>query len=162
MKKLLTLFAAVVLITHTVGAASFTPATLKASEIVLPLGNTGKKISLQDLATISVKDFGKLIGKKMSFADRMMFKVAQRKIRHSINEDGTVNSRKIERVYKKYDDGDSGFNLGGFALGFLLGLIGVLIAYIINNDNNHSRRIWAWIGWGVFVVLYLGLYLALK
>jgi hypothetical protein len=40
-----------------------------------------------------------------------------------------------------------------FALGFLLGLIGLLIAYLINDDYKHNRVKWAWIGFGIVVVL---------
>ena len=48
-------------------------------------------------------------------------------------------------------------HLGGFALGFFIGLIGVLIAYIIEDDYKRNRVKWAWIGWGVFVVFYVAL-----
>ncbi len=36
-----------------------------------------------------------------------------------------------------------------------MGLIGVLIAYLINDDNKSNRVKWAWIGFGAFVVIYL-------
>ena len=52
-------------------------------------------------------------------------------------------------------EGQTGFHAGGFFLGLLLGLIGVLIAYLINDDKHRNRVKWAWIGWGVIVVLVL-------
>ena len=33
--------------------------------------------------------------------------------------------------------------------------IGVLIAYIINDDNHHRRVKWAWVGFGIFVAVLL-------
>lgn len=124
MKKILILLIACGLITPIANAIS-PNLPIKASAITIPIGSTGKTISLQDLATISSKDFETLTGHKMSFSSKLMFRKAQKKIRSSINKDGTINNKKIEKFYKPYYDGEgSGFNLGGFALGFLLGLIG--------------------------------------
>ena len=47
----------------------------------------------------------------------------------------------------------SSFSIGGFALGFLLGLIGVLIAYIGWGKSNVSRS--SWYGLLASFVLYL-------
>lgn len=128
---------------------------LKASEIYLPAGKDGKLISLMELSTIKIKDFEKLTGNKMKFFDRLGFKAAQRQLRNNINYDGTFNSKKIEKfMKKKFGDGE-GFQAGGFFLGFLLGLIGVLIAYLINDDQKRNRVKWAWIGLGVWVAILL-------
>ena len=48
-------------------------------------------------------------------------------------------------------DGEKSFYFGGFILGLLLGLIGVLIAYLMKKDNAFIRS--TWIGWGAWVVL---------
>lgn len=155
MRKITFFLLACIFLFQTANAVTIN-APVKASDIIVPLGKTGKTINLQTLSVISTEQFEDLTGKKLGVADKLMFKAAQRKIRNSINKDGTINNKKIERLYhRKYDSDDHGFNLGGFALGFLLGLVGVLIAYIINNDRNHSRRTWAWIGFGIFLVLYL-------
>jgi hypothetical protein len=90
----------------------------------------------------------------MNLAERMSFKLAQRQLRGSINADGTVNSKKLANVVKKAD-GTTGFHVGGFTLGFLLGLIGVLIAYLINDDKKKNRVKWSWIGAGVGLLLWL-------
>ena len=159
MKKSFTLILAFAFFTQTISAAVIANEPVKAVDISIPLGNTGKAISLQYLSTISVKDFQELSGKKMKGADKLMFKVAQRKIRSSINDDGTLNNKQLEKMYKKSGgDSSSGFNIGGFALGLFLGLIGVLIAYIINNDNNKSRHTWAWIGLAAALLLSVVLF----
>jgi hypothetical protein len=128
---------------------------MKASEVRIPVGNTGKFVTLQELATIDIADLEKLTGKKMGLLHRLEFKLAQKKLRRSINADGTINNRKLASMAQKDMDGTTGFHLGGFALGFLLGLIGVLIAYLINDEKHSNRVKWAWIGLGVIVVLVL-------
>lgn len=135
------------------------PEPLKASDIRIPFAN-GKTITLQELADMKPADFTKLTGKKMKFFDRVGFKIAQKKLRSSINPDGTLNSKKMEKTFRKMQDG-GGFHLGGFALGFLLGLIGVLVAYLIDDDLKSSRTKWAWIGLAAGFVFWLLLVVAL-
>jgi len=153
-----TSFAAAIVVPSTtpVPLETATPAPLvKATDIRIPVGSTGKFINLQELADIKLADFEKLTGKKMRWIDRMQFKLAQRKLRHAINEDGIVTNKKLAAMGRKTVDGETGFHFGGFALGFLLGLIGVLIAYLINDDKKSNRVKWAWIGVGVIVVIVL-------
>ncbi|MEP6513215.1 MAG: hypothetical protein ABJA79_05070 [Parafilimonas sp.] len=57
--------------------------------------------------------------------------------------------------YKKYGDEGSLFNPGWFALGFFLGLIGVIIALLINDEKRNGRIKWTLIGWGGWIILLL-------
>jgi hypothetical protein len=160
MKKFLALFAALSIMISSFAAFPLVdkPAK-KASEIMIPIGKN-MQISLLDLAMISPSQFEKLTGKKMNLVDKAGFRIAQKDLRKSINSDGTVNNQKIAKLLKKAD-GSSGFNLGGFALGFLLGLIGVLIAYVISDDNKKARTKWAWIGFLAALVLWLLVFVVL-
>lgn len=146
MKKNLLLLATLFFISQTFGATILKPSKPKASEITVQIGSMGKTINLQKLSTISLKEFEDLSGKKMKLADKIVFKIAQRKLRHSINEDGTINNKRLAEAYTKgfFDAHD--FHLGGFLLGFLLSFIGVIIAYCINDDFKSDRRYWAWRG----------------
>jgi len=128
---------------------------LKASEIYLPIGKSGQMISLQDLSVIKLKDFEALTGKKMKLTDKLGFTLSQKQLRKSINPDGTFNKKKVQKYFNKMAEGSGGFHAGGFFLGLLLGLIGVLIAYLINDDKKKSRVKWAWIGWVVWLVILL-------
>jgi hypothetical protein len=163
MRKIIT-FLLFVVLSGTTGFAAMSvapsplaPAPLvKASAIRIPIGSTGKFINLQELSTIKTSDFEVLSGRKMSWFRRMEFKLAQKKIRHSINADGTVNDKRLATMGGGYyDDDDNSFHIGGFALGFFLGLLGVIIAYIINDDNHHRRVRWAWFGFGIFIAVLL-------
>jgi hypothetical protein len=166
MKKVLSLLVAFTILcssyasTPSVATFSTTPPAevpvLNANNIMLPVGGTGKTISLMDLSKISIKDFEKLSHKKLSFFDKIGFKLGQKKLRNKIEADGTIKSKIINKYAGKMaSDGQTGFHIGGFALGFLLGLIGVLIAYLINDDKKSNRVKWSWIGLAVVVVLSL-------
>jgi hypothetical protein len=170
MKKILALAIVFGLLTQcTVSAAVVAPAKptppaamapLKASDVRIPIGKTGKTVSLLELSNMKVDDLEHLTGQKMGWLKRVEFKLALRKLRHSIKPDGTIDNKSLARLRGGYYDDDGSFHIGGFALGFFVGLIGVLIAYLINDDNHHRRVKWAWIGFGCFVVLYLLLVIA--
>lgn len=153
MKKLFFFVTIALFFTNSFGSSIIVPTSkLKATEVYLPIGKTGKKISLMELSTISMDDLQTLTGRKMNFGERIAFRSTQRKLKKNIATDGTIEKRKLEKFFVKRG-GETGFHVGGFALGFLLGLIGLLIAYLINDDYKHNRVKWAWIGFGIVVVL---------
>lgn len=137
------------------------PTTLNAKNIMLPVGSTGQTISLYDLAYIGVKDFEKITNKNLKIWDEIGFKIGQRKLRDKLNADGTVKTDVAKKLMAKMADGETGFHGGGFALGFLLGLIGVLIAYLINDEKKSNRVKWAWLGLAAVVAINLVLILAI-
>jgi hypothetical protein len=92
-----------------------------------------------ELSTISVKEFQILVNRKMKFFDRLAFKAGQ---------------KKFDKNFKKYFSGKSGFHAGGFALGFFLLLIGVLIAYVINDDYKKNRVKWTWLGFSISIAIW--------
>lgn len=122
---------------------------------MIPVGKKGELISLLDLSEMKVKDFELVSGKELNTVHTVGFKLAQREIRKSINADGTVNKKKLTKVLTRINAGETGFHVGGFALGFLVGLVGVLIAYLIKDDYKRNRVKWAWIGFGVILVINL-------
>jgi hypothetical protein len=158
MRKFFFLVSALLVLASANATIELSNPPVKASDVYVPIGK-GMKISLLELSELNVKDYELLSGKKMTLFDKMVFKKAQKQLKQSINEDGTFNKKKLNKIAKKFE-GDSGFHIGGFALGFLLGLIGVLIAYLINDDYKQNRVKWSWIGLGVGVVLYLLLLVA--
>ena len=139
MKKIILLFTVLCLVVSSFAAFTLKAPPLKASEVYITVGKNGEKISLLDLSRMKVKDLQELTGKKMKFFDKIGFTIAQKRLRNNINYDATFNSKKIEKFMKKRGGDGEGFQAGGFFLGFLLGLIGVLIAYLINDDNKRNR-----------------------
>lgn len=135
MKKILVVIA--VLFSVNISFAAFT--------VLQPVANPAvetkaqKERAIMEMVTkMSVKDYEVLTGKKMNFIQRLGFKVTK---------------KRFEKKLAMAEGITSGFNIGGFALGFFLGLIGVLIAYIASKDNN--LRKWSWIGLGAVLVIVL-------
>ena len=154
MKKIFILFFAFSLFIPALATSILNPKPVKASEIMIPIAK-GKYISYHDLAYIKVSDFEKVTGNKLSFIKKMEFKLAQKKLRHSINADGSFSNKRMEKMLRDEMSGTTGFHVGGFALGLFLFLIGVLIAYLINDEKKANRTKWAWIGAGVGLLLGL-------
>jgi len=133
--------------------ATVKPNRLHASAVMIPIGSEGKKISLLELSAISRSGLENLTGWKMTLTQRLAFKGAQKKIRNGVNQDGYIVDKKLNKVFT--GEGETGFHIGGFALGFFLGLIGVLIAYLIKDEKKRNRVKWSWIGLAAWLVIYL-------
>jgi hypothetical protein len=163
MRKILFLGTALFVFTASFAAANVELPTLRADQMFFPVGKTGQKISYAQLATISLKDLQSLTGKKMNFVERLNFKLAQSRMKRSIATDGTIKNKRIVKFFTKRGTGpDSGFHGLGFILGFFLSFLGVVLAYVINDDDDKRNRIkWAWIGLGVGAALYILLWLLL-
>lgn len=127
---------------------------LRADEVYLPVGTTGRFISMMDLSQISVKEFETLSGKKMKFLDKINFKVGQRQLKKNINPDGTFSKKSIEKFLTAPAGPGGGFSLVGLLLGLFLSLIGVLIAYVIAGSDKRSRVTWAWIGAAISFIIW--------
>ncbi len=137
------------------------PAKLNANAIMVPVGKTGKTISLKELSTISKSDLEQLRGKKMGFFEKVAFNKAQKKLQKGMDENGTITSKKLNKLLTAKKAGETGFHLGGFALGFLGGLLGVLIAYVAFDDDFKKNRVkWSWIGCGAAIVFWVVLWVA--
>jgi hypothetical protein len=161
MRKILLFGTALLFVTATFATANVEAPILKADQLFFPVGKNGQKISYAQLATISLADLQALTGKKMGFMQRVNFRMAQKKMQKSIAADGTIQNKKIQKFFtKKGNAGDSGFHAGGFALGFLLWGLGVLIAYLIDDDYKQNRVKWAWIGVAAATVLWVILWIA--
>lgn len=155
MKKILSFFIAVSMLAVSFAATGINAPLKKATDLYLTIGKNGEQISLMDLSRISVKDYQTISGRHMKFFEKMSFKFSQKKLAKSINADGSLNNKRLAKMLAE-GDMSTGFHIGGFALGFFLGLIGVLIAYVANNNDNKRNRVkWAWIGFGIILVLNL-------
>ena len=87
----------------------------------------------------SAKQYQKLKGKKLTLAERIDFFLVKHKLEKAESSDST------------------GVSIGGFCLGFFLGPIGVLIAFLVKKNKN--LRKWSFIGLGVNLII--GLILAI-
>ena len=104
-------------------------------------------MTVQDFLALTPKKYKELTGEKLSLTQKISLKLAQKKIRKAVKNNESVDSADIASAVETND-----FNIGGFVLGLLLSVIGVLIAYLIGDTTVIK---WAWIGFGVFMVIFL-------
>lgn len=102
--------------------------------------------NLNDFVNMSAKDVAKATGEKLSFKEKVALKLVQRQVKRQM--------KKGERVDlpTSYEKAAPSINIGGFILGFLLGLIGVLIALIIDRDLVTSA-LYGFLAWLVIVLV---------
>lgn len=136
MNKMLVVIA--VLFSVNMSFAAFT-VTAPAEKPAMETKAEKEKAVMEMVVRMSVKDYEALTGTKMNFAQRLAYKITKKRF-----------AKKLEMAA---GESSSGFNTGGFALGFFLGLIGVLIAYVFFKDKN--LRKWSWIGLGAAPVIVL-------
>jgi hypothetical protein len=103
---------------------------------------------VQEFLKLTPKKYQEMTGQKMSMAQKISLKLAQKKIKRMLKQGKTVD---LVAMSKKGID-TSDFNIGGFLLGIFLFLIGVLIAYLIGGDDLIK---WAWLGAGLVAVIWL-------
>ncbi len=135
MKKVLVVIA--ILFSVNISFAAFT-VTQSVEKTAVETKAEKEKAVMKMVAKMSAKDYEVLTGKKMNFVERLAFKITK---------------KRFEKKLAMAEGSSSGFNIGGFALGFFLGLIGVLIAYIFIKDPNLIK--WSWIGLGTVLVIIL-------
>ncbi|MES2849193.1 MAG: hypothetical protein V4685_09060 [Bacteroidota bacterium] len=158
MKKLIAFVLAIAVLNVSIAVTPPTDGgkSMNATEIMIPIGKTGQKISLMEFSKLKPAEYEKLANVKLRFFDRIAYKAALGKLKRSIAKDGTITNKKVAKMFAPTTVGDTGFHLGGFALGFLAGLLGVVIAYVAFDDDSKSNRVkWSWIGLAASVVLLI-------
>ena len=105
------------------------------------------KMSVDDFLTLTPKKYKELTGEKLSLTQKISLKIAQKKMKRAIRNNEQIDSTTMANAVDTSD-----FNIGGFILGLLLSVIGVLIAYLIGDSSVIK---WAWIGFGIFLIIFL-------
>ena len=134
MRKVFTLLVTLIIVGDSFASVNVIEPKINSAQIFFPIKKTGRQISLLELSKINWKDFQILTGRKMNLFNRIEFKIVQKKLRNSID---SGNNREIKKIIN-YSEQRSDFDFVGFALGFFLFPIGVLIAYLINDDKKKS------------------------
>ncbi len=131
---------------------------VNANEVLIPLGESGISISLLELSQIHTRELELLLGKKMKFIEKLGFHSFQKHLRKMITADGTIKEKIFINKFMKKKEGHNGA-LGGFALGSLLGPIGLAIAYFLKDKNKKNRITWAWVGLLFFIPMWYLLFI---
>lgn len=152
MKKIVALLFASVIMVQSFAAVNVELPARKASEVIFPVGKTGKTVSLLELTTMSAKDFQNLTGQHLKFSERVAFKLSQKQLKSTINTDGTVNVKKLQSLNAKMQKAaaDNKHNLR-------LALIFAAAAIVLSILGAVSGIFWilASIAWLVAVVFFI-------
>jgi len=112
---------------------------------------------LKQFSTMSFMEYEKLLGHKASKVEKYAFTRMQKKTSKMFDSEGNLLQKYQQRLKRMYDEPGGSF-VGGFALGFFLGAIGLILAYAVNNDGDKKNRIkGAW--WGFIIQAILAIIL---
>jgi hypothetical protein len=113
--------------------------------------------SIKQFSTMSFNEYEKMLGHKASKIEQFAFARMQKKTNKMFDSEGNLLEKYQKRFLKMYSEPGGSF-VGGFALGFFLGVIGLILAYAVNNDGDKRNRIkGAW--WGFIIQAILGIIL---
>ena len=121
------------------------PEVNRAEPVAKPSPFAG--MTVQDFIALTPKKYKEITGQKMSLSQKISLKIAQHKVKKAVKKNQNVD---LLAMAPGIDSSD--FNIGGFVLGLVLGIIGVLIAYLIGDQ---SAIKWAWIGFAIWVGIVL-------
>jgi uncharacterized protein YgiM (DUF1202 family) len=105
------------------------------------------QMNVEEFLALTPKKYKELTGEKLSFGQKISLKIAQKKIRKALKNNEKIDSATMANAVDTSD-----FNIGGFVLGLLLNVVGVLIAYLIGDTNVIK---WAWIGFAISMAIFL-------
>lgn len=100
----------------------------------------------QEFVKLKPKQFREITGEKLSIPQKISLKLAQKKVKQALKNNEAVDDKVMATAVDTSD-----FNLGGFILGLLLWVVGLLIAYIIGDSTTIK---WAWIGFGISTLIW--------
>lgn len=122
----------------------------KADQVFFRLPGTDISINLSDYILLKPSDFKKLTGHKLTWKETIGFKLTQRQIKRTIRKDGTVDMLAFQKKAKE----PFKWHWGGFFLGLLLPVLGMIIAAFIKDDQRKNRTNSAVIGTLVVCVAF--------
>ncbi len=146
----------------------FLSLSAKASMIYMPANSTdnakaGKISSANMLGRLDAKTFlsltpakvQEMTGTKMTLGQKVSLKMAQLEVKKQLKKGKAVNMTEIGKK------AEGGINFLWLLVGFLLGIVGVVIAYATREGSDDNRVKSAWIGFGISAVLTIILYVVL-
>ena len=131
MKKVLTLLVVFAVMTTSFASVTVEVSPKKAIEILIPIGTSGKQISLMELSLMSVKEYQQLTGNKLKLTEKLAFKLTQSELKKLINTDGTINSKRLQNLEKKMAAAaDNRRNLRLALIFLAIGVVFSILSYV--------------------------------
>ncbi len=136
-----------------------------AGMIYVPANSTdnakaGKTSAANVLGQLDAKTFlaltpakvQQLTGTRLNFGQKVTLKMAQLEVKKQLKKGKTVNMAEMGKK------AGGGINFLWLVVGFFLGWIGVLIAYLTREGSDDNRVKSAWIGFGISALLVILFY----
>jgi hypothetical protein len=114
--------------------------------------NEISNITFNDFLKLTPSTIKEITGEKLNTKERLVLSLMQKEIKRGIRKNEISGDTSVD-FNQYFEEGISRFNFGGFVLGLLLGLIGVLFAHIFSTNKDFRRS--AWQGWGVWLIILL-------
>ena len=114
----------------------------QADQIFITLTGMSVVMNMEDYIQLKPSDLKKLTGHQLTLKERIVLKITQRQIKKTIRKDGTVDllafHEKAKEPFK--------WHWGGFFLGVLLPVLGLIITAFFKDDQRKNRITSAAIG----------------
>jgi hypothetical protein len=112
------------------------------------------RLDAQSFLALTPAKVAEMTGRKMTLNQKINLKLTQRQVKKQLKKGIEVDMMEMA---KRANSGS--FNWGAAALGFFLGLIGILIVYLAFKNDKEVARKSGWIGFAVGVAVALLLFL---
>jgi hypothetical protein len=127
-------------------------------DVLIPLMNSGKSISVKDFLELTPTSYKQLTGKSLSLAQRIDLAAGKHYIKKMLRKDSSVD---VEKMRRRGFFGAWQWHWGGFALGLFLSFLGPIVALFFNDDYKWDR-FWTAMHTAVYVGLIIALIVALS
>ena len=111
-----------------------------------------KSITIDQFIKLKPSYLKKLTGETLTLKEKLVLSLMQKDLRRSVKKN-LVDENTTVNFDQYFEEGKSKFDIGGFVLGLLLGLIGVGLAHIFSKDKNFRRS--SWQGLGAWIIILL-------
>jgi len=123
----------------------------KADQVFITLIGTGMSTNVANYIKLKPSDFKKLTGHKLTLKETIVFKITQKRIKKTIRKDGSVDLLAFNNQAKE----PFKFNWGGFFLGLLLPVLGLIITAFFKDDQRKNRITSAAIGTAIVCTVFI-------
>ncbi len=119
-----------------------------SSAFALPSTTTIKQeiITVTDISQMSVKEYQRAVGHKLSLKEKIVYGLAKKQIKKGL-KGGTIPADAP--AASRMDD----VNFGAFLLGLFLGIIGILLVFLLFDDQDAWKS--ALLGLGIWLLILL-------
>ena len=123
----------------------------KAEQVLIQIPGTQIQMTLADYVKLKTSNYKNLTGKTLNLKETIAFRINQKRIKKTIRKDGTIDMDAYQKAAKE----PFKWNWGGFFLGLLLPIVGLIITAFFKDDQRKNRIDSAAIGTLIACIAFL-------